>query len=83
MPPKKKKGDEDEDPNMKVARFGRVKNTLAMGFGEPTTRAFCFAACHLANSFFICRFFLIPIIIFSVFPISFPRFFFLFRYILI
>ena len=32
MPPKKKK-DEDEDPMMKAARFGRVKNTLTMGFG--------------------------------------------------
>jgi len=78
MPPKKKKGDEDEDPNMKVARFGRVKNTLAMGFGEPTTRALSFAACHFANSFFICRFFLIPIIRSVVFPISFVRSFVIF-----
>lgn len=36
MPPKKKnqKGDDDADGLMKAARFGRVKNTLAMGFGE-------------------------------------------------
>ena len=36
MPPKNKKkgaGDE-EDPLMKAARFGRVKNTLTMGFGR-------------------------------------------------
>jgi ribosome-binding ATPase YchF (GTP1/OBG family) len=33
MPPKnKKKNDEDEDSLMKAARFGRVKNTLSMGF---------------------------------------------------
>ena len=34
MPPKKKKDAGDEiDPMMKAARFGRVKNTLTMGFG--------------------------------------------------
>ncbi|CAB9531193.1 Obg-like ATPase 1 (Partial), partial [Seminavis robusta] len=32
MPPKKKKDAEDNDPMMKAARFGRVKNTLTMGF---------------------------------------------------
>jgi ribosome biogenesis GTPase A len=32
MPPKKKKGDEDELGAMRAARFGRVKNDLAMGF---------------------------------------------------
>jgi hypothetical protein len=35
MPPKKKKDqDSGEDPAMKAARFGRVKNTLTMGFGK-------------------------------------------------
>jgi hypothetical protein len=34
MPPKKKKDSGDDiDPMMKAARFGRVKNTLTMGFG--------------------------------------------------
>ena len=34
MPPKSKKKDGDEiDPSMRAARFGRVKNTLTMGFG--------------------------------------------------
>jgi hypothetical protein len=33
MPPKnKKKQDDDETSLMKAARFGRVKNTLSMGF---------------------------------------------------
>jgi hypothetical protein len=32
MPPKKKKEDEGPDPLMRAARFGRVKNTLSMGF---------------------------------------------------
>jgi GTP-binding protein YchF len=32
MPPKSKKKDDGEDPNMRAARFGRVKNTLTMGF---------------------------------------------------
>jgi hypothetical protein len=34
MPPKKKKDDDTKDPFMRAARFGRVKNTLTMGFGE-------------------------------------------------
>ena len=34
MPPKKKGAVDTDDPNMRAARFGRVKNTLAMGFGE-------------------------------------------------
>lgn len=34
MPPKSKKKDDGEDPNMRAARFGRVKNTLTMGFGR-------------------------------------------------
>jgi len=36
MPPKKKKGDQGGDDDlgmMRAARFGRVKNTLSMGFG--------------------------------------------------
>ena len=44
MPPKKKKGDSDDDLGlMRAARFGRVKNDLAMGFvglpnvGKSTT----------------------------------------------
>ena len=32
MPPKKKKGEEEDLGLMKAARFGRVKNTLSMGF---------------------------------------------------
>jgi ribosome-binding ATPase YchF (GTP1/OBG family) len=32
MPPKKKKNEEEDLGPMKAARFGRVKNTLAMGF---------------------------------------------------
>lgn len=32
MPPKKKNATEEIDPVMKAARFGRVKNTLTMGF---------------------------------------------------
>ncbi|KAI2512195.1 Protein of unknown function (DUF933) [Fragilaria crotonensis] len=32
MPPKKKKGDDDDLGLMRAARFGRVKNDLAMGF---------------------------------------------------
>lgn len=33
MPPKKKKGDDEDLGAMRAARFGRVKNTLSMGFG--------------------------------------------------
>ena len=34
MPPKKKKGADDEGLGlMRAARFGRVRNTLSMGFG--------------------------------------------------
>jgi hypothetical protein len=33
MPPKKKQDAEDLG-DMRAARFGRVKNTLSMGFGE-------------------------------------------------
>lgn len=32
MPPKKKKGEEEDLGAMRAARFGRVKNTLTMGF---------------------------------------------------
>jgi len=32
MPPKKKKDEGEIDPMMRAARFGRVKNTLTMGF---------------------------------------------------
>jgi hypothetical protein len=32
MPPKKKKGDDEDLGLMRAARFGRVKNTLSMGF---------------------------------------------------
>jgi hypothetical protein len=32
MPPKKKKGDDEDLGMMRAARFGRVKNTLSMGF---------------------------------------------------
>ena len=32
MPPKKKKGDDEDLGAMQAARFGRVKNNLAMGF---------------------------------------------------
>jgi ribosome biogenesis GTPase A len=32
MPPKKKKGEEEDLGLMRAARFGRVKNTLTMGF---------------------------------------------------
>lgn len=33
MPPKKKAGNDDKDDEfMRAARFGRVKNTLTMGF---------------------------------------------------
>ncbi|GKY97772.1 hypothetical protein MPSEU_000735400 [Mayamaea pseudoterrestris] len=32
MPPKKKQTEEGPDPLMRAARFGRVKNTLSMGF---------------------------------------------------
>jgi hypothetical protein len=44
MPPKKKAGAGDVDAEMKAARFGRVKNTLAMGFGmyTGTFDAICF-----------------------------------------
>jgi hypothetical protein len=42
MPPKKKK-DEEEDPMMKAARFGRVKNTLTMGFGAFKYHGLVFA----------------------------------------
>ncbi len=34
MPPKKKNVVDEDAEFMKAARFGRVKNTLAMGFGE-------------------------------------------------
>lgn len=33
MPPKKKNQDADDLGAMRAARFGRVKNTLSMGFG--------------------------------------------------
>ena len=33
MPPKKKKDANDDLGMMRAARFGRVKNTLSMGFG--------------------------------------------------
>lgn len=37
MPPKKKNNQESEDLGaMRAARFGRVKNTLTMGFGALT-----------------------------------------------
>ena len=34
MPPKKKNQQEEDLGAMRAARFGRVKNTLTMGFGE-------------------------------------------------
>jgi hypothetical protein len=43
MPPKKKNQKNDEDLGlMKAARFGRVKNTLTMGFGESVYASFTF-----------------------------------------
>jgi hypothetical protein len=33
MPPKKKNAGNDDTGAMQAARFGRVKNTLTMGFG--------------------------------------------------
>lgn len=38
MPPKKKNQDADDLGAMRAARFGRVKNTLSMGFGTIMCR---------------------------------------------
>jgi len=44
MPPKKKNQDGDDLGAMRAARFGRVKNTLTMGFG---TFSVCFCLFRL------------------------------------
>lgn len=47
MPPKKKNQGDDDDGAMRAARFGRVKNTLTMGFGESFFAAGCVCNVHL------------------------------------
>jgi hypothetical protein len=43
MPPKKKNAQSDDLGMMRAARFGRVKNDLAMGFvGLPNVRLYLF-----------------------------------------
>jgi hypothetical protein len=45
MPPKKKNVVDEDAEFMKAARFGRVKNTLSMGFGELFVVFVVFVCC--------------------------------------
>ena len=47
MPPKKKGDAKDDLGFMRAARFGRVKNTLSMGFGMFCFVGECFTLCVL------------------------------------
>jgi hypothetical protein len=46
MPPKKKGDAKDDLGFMRAARFGRVKNTLSMGFGTSSVLCVCVYVCE-------------------------------------
>jgi ribosome biogenesis GTPase A len=51
MPPKKKNQKDEDLGLMKAARFGRVKNTLTMGFGESVYASFGFLVFRTSQKF--------------------------------
>ena len=49
MPPKKKGDAKDDLGFMRAARFGRVKNTLSMGFGMYLYECVCVCVYEIAT----------------------------------